>query len=874
MARDILDLGADVFDDTQETKKRRISPKKRNYIIGLSCLGLVLAGAITLAVVAANTWLLDVDNLKGLQFYYTPKDKTDPNAKEPTLTLYKLDSSINYPSTFRIPEKVQGLKVTAIAPQAFNNHKEIKEVVFTSYVDTIGEKAFAGCSNIENFRWNKAINYIGKGAFDDTKYFKNLKEDPSNITRIPSGILINIGADYLKDIGTGENLALVSDDFNYDDPTSKAKLDKYGIPSTNVRKFSDLKSGDDEGETTGFIAGLFQNNQRISFLEMPEFLTQLGEETFKGCSNLKYVDFSQSQITSISKGNFADCTSLGEIYFSETLTELGDNAFENTKITELPALDYITNFGENVFYKCSKLETVYYPDTEKLTKVPNGMFKQCTSLKEFYWGDEFNTGGNYIESIGVGAFQGTALEEFYVPKSVSIIHDSAFENCTSLEKLYLYGNPNNEYNDKTIAKDDNGVYQYDQKEIEGSFDLANFDTELVISLDDRDSFNIQADGDGNFVFDVTNPSSTIQIGNAKFTLDDENFQLIKKAIIKQRGEDEGDTSEETSSETSEEGEGGEDSDTELNVVIQDESKFFSLTFAQDQNTKKFVVTLNSIKTYTRDTEGNYHLGYLTGVNDIRKNAFNKCTKLNTIRLYDDDFNFISEDEMFTFPKSLMLLNRSVQGFGVMNTFANTAATSIYFDAYTQEIGDRAFRKVTGLSEVKFSEHSSLVSIGDAAFAENPLLEEISIPASVKTILAGAFENDEGLTKINIKDTKIITITEALFAGCVSLEHIDLPETVTQVKKNAFDSNSSLDYVVLPAAVNTIEASSFVKCANGIRGNLPIYLNMTSAKYNASSSINKKFHDNTCDHFFLLEPGAEKEEGLRYWNGDASNPQEI
>lgn len=145
MARDILDLGADVYDDTQEAKKHRISPKKRNYIIGLSITGVLLAGAITFTVIASNLWLQDVTNLTNIQFYFTPPSEGDE--EEPTLTLYKLDPNTVYPETFRIPEKVQGYKVTAIAPDAFNGHYEIKKLIFTQYVDTVGDRAFYGLGN-------------------------------------------------------------------------------------------------------------------------------------------------------------------------------------------------------------------------------------------------------------------------------------------------------------------------------------------------------------------------------------------------------------------------------------------------------------------------------------------------------------------------------------------------------------------------------------------------------------------------------------------------------------------------------------------------------------------------------------------------------
>lgn len=876
MARDILDLGADVFDDVSIQKKRRISPKKRNYIIGLSCLGLILAGAITFTVIAANTWLLDLENLQGIQFYYAPKDPDDPNSQDSTLTLYRLSPDIEYPSTFRIPEKVLGHKVTAVAPQAFNGHKEIKEVIFTSYVDTVGAQAFAGCTGITNFRWNKALINIGEGAFDDTAYYKKLKEDSKNITRIPSGIIINIGSDYLKTKseatgGTGDNLALVSDDFD-----QKADvMAKYGIPATNFISFKDL--GEDEGETTGFIAGLFQGNEQIAYLDFPEFLKSLGEETFKGCPNLKAVDFSHSIIANITKGNFLNCTALTDISFSESIVELGESAFENTKVTALPGgLDEIAKIGDRVFANCSKLQKVYFPDSEKLTKVPNYMFYKCSSLTEFYWGDEDNLGGNYIKSIGVGAFEETPLTEFYVPQSVTTIRDEAFKKCTNLESLYLYGNPNEYYDEDTIDKDDYGVYKYATLEDNGDFSLSDYDTNLNIELENHDAFTVLPDTDGNYLFEIDNPSSEIAVDKATFTLTAENYEIIKEAVVKQREEDEKETSEETSEEESESEDEGEEEEG-LYVMAQDDTKLFAVIFEQDTKSKEFKVTLKSTATYTQDDDGNYHIGYLAGVSDIRQDAFDGCTSLETIALYSDAGyeDVYTPAETFTFPKSLTWLSKSEESVHEkMYIFRKTNAKHIYIDSHVRKIGGFVFSKMASLVDVTFSDKSKLQSIGEEAFSENPGLTSISIPSSVSIIGAAAFYNCSNLTNIDIKNTKIISIGTELFSGCEKLEHVDLPETVNKINEKSFKGTSSLDYIVIPRAVNNMAKFVFSNCANTERGNLPIYLNLTLSEYESNYAINKQFHDDTCDHFLLLGEGEEKVEGNRYWNGDATNPQEI
>ena len=70
MARDISELGADVFDDTPKPKNK-ISPKKRNYIIGLSITGALLVGVAAATVVLCNTALTDYSNVENVSYYFS-----------------------------------------------------------------------------------------------------------------------------------------------------------------------------------------------------------------------------------------------------------------------------------------------------------------------------------------------------------------------------------------------------------------------------------------------------------------------------------------------------------------------------------------------------------------------------------------------------------------------------------------------------------------------------------------------------------------------------------------------------------------------------------------------------------------------------------
>lgn len=424
MARDILDLGADVYDDTPVATKHRISPKKRNYIIGLSIAGVLLAGLVTFTVIASQTFLQDVNNLENIQFYYTPTSMLE-EGEEQTLTLYKLDPNTKYPSTFRIPEKVKGYKVAHIGPEAFVGHNEIKKVVITKYVKSIGEKAFSNCVNISNFSWNKALTDIGNDAFYGTAFLKNLQSDPKGFYKIPSGVLLYVGKDYFP-----ANTALIPDSLTAEEKA--AIKSTYGLSDGNLYTFEGL-------DVTNLTSGLFKENNNVVYVDFPSFLTRVGKELFYGSTGLKGVNFSHSDIREINDGAFEKCSSLNAITFSDKLTSIGSEAFAETAITSVPALHNIAEMGSGIFRNCHSLKSVIYPVSHTITSVPNEMFYGCSQLEEIHWGNESDSQMDLVESFGYGAFARTNFQTFVVPKNVTSILDNTFSECTSLEKVTFYG---------------------------------------------------------------------------------------------------------------------------------------------------------------------------------------------------------------------------------------------------------------------------------------------------------------------------------------------------------------------------------------------------------------------------------------------------
>lgn len=820
MARDILDLGADVFDDTIPQSKHRISPKKRNYIIGLSITGVLLVGVIAFTITAANLWLQDMDYVGNIQFYFTPKDANDPNAPEPTLTLYKLDPNTKYQSDFRIPERVNGYKVTAIAPEAFNGHTEIKKIRFTRYIDTIGEKAFYGLKDLSEIKWNNALSYIGPDAFGDTAFYNNLKKDPKGFYRIPSGVLIYLGTEYFND-----NTVLVDDHLS--DTERNAIKTKYGVSDENFYSFGDLN-------VINFTSGLFQNNQKIVYVDLPSFLDEIGAKTFYNCTNLKGVGFTNSNVTTIEESAFQNCSSLKDVTFSDKLTAVGNYAFAHTAIEEIPALSNITDMGTGIFQGCTSLTEVIYPASENFTTVPENIFADCTSLSTIYWGDTSNSDIDYVNYIAAGAFQNTAFVTFKVPKNVPAILDNTFNGCDELKEVIFYANQGLAIEEESVEYNEDGTPIYDNEVNSGTY---TFDgTNFTMNLKSREAITATKAGDGSLDIVINDPDGDLGLSSVTFSL---TADLVSSL---QNLED---------------------------LYIVGDQKAYEL------NLSAGLASLATTANYYILDDGTTGIGTLKGVKDIRSKAFLGCSSLETISLYDDNYNKLAscEDGTFTFPQTLKTTDNDSYNQNVNKNFEGTAATKIKVSANTRTIGSYAFANMANLENVEFSANSMLKSVGPNAFENDAKLTSISFPKTLTTLGSYAFSGCENLTSVDFADSQVKTIGAGLFYNCQKLAHVDLPETVNNIRSDAFYGANSLDYVIIPKEISQINAGAFGANLRSDDSRLPIYFQNQFA--NRGTNIASDFFDEESAYdSYLLGAGETKVAGRSYWNGDVNAPVEI
>lgn len=154
-------------------------------------------------------------------------------------------------------------------------------------------------------------------------------------------------------------------------------------------------------------------------LTTPEFITNIGQNVFQGCPNLKYAVLTSfvPADKSIPAGMFMDCISLDSVgYLDDDIIRINTNAFKNTLLNDIPVsptskLSYIgvyafqgtkisdlSRLGElnnlylidvGAFANCTELRMVVLPES---VEVSRDAFLGCNNVSFYYNGNTAPTG--------------------------------------------------------------------------------------------------------------------------------------------------------------------------------------------------------------------------------------------------------------------------------------------------------------------------------------------------------------------------------------------------------------------------------------------------------------------------------------------------
>ena len=154
-----------------------------------------------------------------------------------------------------------------------------------------------------------------------------------------------------------------------------------------------------------------------------------GISPFSQKETLKEVTLSNF-VTEIKSYAFKGCVNLKVVIIPNSVTSIGDYTFYGcTGLSNITIPNSVTSIGSYTFYGCTGLSNITIPNS--VTSISGYTFYGCTGLSNI-------TIPNSVTSIGSYTFYGcTSLTEMIIPNSVNKINEGVFKGCTNLRRLIV-----------------------------------------------------------------------------------------------------------------------------------------------------------------------------------------------------------------------------------------------------------------------------------------------------------------------------------------------------------------------------------------------------------------------------------------------------
>ncbi|WP_125713689.1 leucine-rich repeat protein [Companilactobacillus kedongensis] len=355
-----------------------------------------------------------------------------------------------YSTDVTIPDTYKDGYVTAIGNNAFNNEAGdndnlsivdgLTSVTFGKNIQQIGDYAFAG-NKLTSISFPDSTWSIGKHAFENNQLSDLTLNKVTQIGdyAFSGNSLTKISfPDSTWSVGA---YAFSNNQLSYIDLNHVTQVNDHAFIDNNLSKLvisdkttniadyafegnhiTDLTLGSSL-QTIGISA--FQNNGVAGVITFPSSLIRVGDNAFADNAITGVVfDNEPSGTTtdkssSIGTGAFQHNQIIGIVTLPDSLTELGDYAFADNKITGLNFNDKITKMNTGVFENNNLQGSLALP--ENIIYVGNSAFynNEIDSL----------TLDKSLKTIGTSAFANNNLSDnVVIPNSVTSVGESSFEN--------------------------------------------------------------------------------------------------------------------------------------------------------------------------------------------------------------------------------------------------------------------------------------------------------------------------------------------------------------------------------------------------------------------------------------------------------------
>ena len=443
------------------------------------------------------------------------------------------------------------------------------------------------------------------------------------------------------------------------------------------------------------------------------------------------------------------------------VTQIAAQAFRVSKvpaalhITKITIPDSVTTMGKGVFFGCSNLQEVVFPENVSIPSTAS-MFRDCTALQSitvpknvtalnmymFQNCESLETisfpEGSLLVLIQMLAFKKTAIQEIELPKNLEKIESQAFEDCKNLTDITIH--------DK----------------------VTSISTSAFNNIP-KEQLTIHGIA-GSYAFDYANTN-----GYA-FAAIQEGADLVTTYLQAKIDEAKG-----------------------LDPALYTKESYAALQTA-------IAHAEQVLEEATEQTQIDAEIAALQGVIDaLEPFAFRYEEIAEGTEIAITGFNN---------PGGAAEIPAAIDGKPVTSigegAFENVMITAVSIPASVKNIHNLAFKSCSQLQTVTFAEGSALASIGDNAFAGCQKLSSLQLPEGVTEIGRAAFNGCRALREVTVP-TGVTEIEDFTFGVCASLREIHLPEGLTSIGASAFTGCAALTQIVLPDGVTALGARAFNNC---------------------------------------------------------------
>jgi len=320
-----------------------------------------------------------------------------------THTLYVDDEPL---TNLVIPEDV-----TEVKPYAFINCKTLESIVIHDNFESVGRRAFDGCTFVESLEWNATC--VGDFSEEDNVF---------------GGIGSECGGAKLI---FGESTEKIPAYFMYSE-------DYWDSPGSVINNITFGQNITEIGDHAFYYRG-----NTLTSIELPESLCKIGDYALYGFRSIESIELPE-MLCEIGEGAFGEWENLESVIINSVdnwckidyhdsnrnLYEAKKTFMKNgEKIDRIFISDDVQRVPDYAFYNCTDILTVSLGN--RISSIGSYAFSGCSSLLRVKLSENLKT-------IGNEAFTGcVSINSVTIPSTVTYIGRYAFEDCERITSVYI-----------------------------------------------------------------------------------------------------------------------------------------------------------------------------------------------------------------------------------------------------------------------------------------------------------------------------------------------------------------------------------------------------------------------------------------------------